>query len=185
MSNYLRQSTNSQEVVLGPFVDDSDGKTPENALTIPNTDIKIWKEGATTMVNKNSGGATYITSSNGLYVAVLDSTDTNTLGKLEIHILETGALPLRREYMVISQESYDEIVTGGSTPSSAITTVYLFYKDIDSLFDYKGGYGSNATWVIEKVNRDTLSTTIATAAGNTRFIRLEDAWAHKFELTYA
>jgi hypothetical protein len=136
------------------------------------------------MVNKNSGGATYITSSNGLYYAVLDSTDTNTLGKLEIHVLESGALPLRREYMVLSQESYDEIVSGGG-PSTAITTIYLFYKDVDSEFDYKGGYASDATWIIEKVNRDTSSTTTATASGNSRFIRLEDAWAHKFELTYA
>ena len=39
---YLRQSTASQEVQLGKFVDDTDGKTAETALTINNTDIKLF-----------------------------------------------------------------------------------------------------------------------------------------------
>jgi len=35
----LRQSTASQELLLGPFVDSTDGVTAETALTIANTDI--------------------------------------------------------------------------------------------------------------------------------------------------
>jgi hypothetical protein len=58
----LRKSTASQEVLLGPFLDDTDGKTAETALTINATDIKLWKRGGTTESNKNSGGATHIVS---------------------------------------------------------------------------------------------------------------------------
>ena len=65
----LRQSTAGQEVPLGYFVDSTDGDTEETGLTISNTDIKIWKWGATTLANKNSGGATHI--SNGIYYATL------------------------------------------------------------------------------------------------------------------
>ena len=65
---WLRQSTASQEVLLGPFLDDTDGKTPETELSIANTDIKIWKEGTTTEANKTSGGATHIAG--GRYYAV-------------------------------------------------------------------------------------------------------------------
>ena len=41
----LRQSTASQEIPLGYFVDSTDGNTEKTGLTIANTDIKIWKTG--------------------------------------------------------------------------------------------------------------------------------------------
>ena len=82
MAILLKQSTAGQEIPLGYFVDSTDGDTEEGALTIANTDIKIWKNGATTLANKNSGGATHI--SNGVYYCTLDATDTNTLGPLVI-----------------------------------------------------------------------------------------------------
>lgn len=107
---WLRQSTASQEILLGPFLDSTDGNTAETGLTIANTDIKIWKEGATAEANKNSGGATHIAS--GRYYAVLDATDTNTLGKMEVNIHVTGALAVRREYMVLPANVYDSLVLG-------------------------------------------------------------------------
>lgn len=107
---WLRQSTASQEVLLGPFLDSTDGNTAETALTIANTDIKLWVEGATTEANKNSGGATHIAS--GRYYAVLDATDTGTLGKLEVNVHVTGALAVRREFMVVPAVVYDAIVLG-------------------------------------------------------------------------
>lgn len=110
MSMWLRQSTAGQEVLLGPFVDSTDGVTAETALTIANTDIKIWVEGATSETNKNSGGATHIAS--GRYYCVLDATDTATLGKLEINVVMAGALPVRREYMVVPANVFDSIVLG-------------------------------------------------------------------------
>lgn len=96
--------------MLGRFVDSTDGNTAETALTIANTDIKLWVEGATTLANKNSGGATHIAT--GLYSAVLDATDTATLGKLEIHVHVSGALAVKREYMVLPAMVYDSLVLG-------------------------------------------------------------------------
>jgi len=102
---YLRQSTASQEIALGQFLDSTDGDTEEAGLTIANTDIKIWKAGATTLANKNSGGGTYI--SNGVYYAVLDATDTNTLGSGIIFVHVSGALAVRLEFCVITANWYD------------------------------------------------------------------------------
>lgn len=116
---FLRQSTASQEVLLGPFVDDTDGKTAETGLTIANTDIKLWVEGATSEASKNSGGATHIAS--GRYYAVLDATDTATLGKLEINVHVSGALPVRREFMVLTAMVYDSLVLGTDTLQSDVT----------------------------------------------------------------
>ena len=87
----LRQSTASQEISLGQFLDDADGNTEENGLTIANTDIKIRKGGGTTLINKTSGGATVI--SNGVYSAVLDATDTDTAGQLEVEVHAASGHP--------------------------------------------------------------------------------------------
>lgn len=109
---YLRGNTASQEVPLGPFLDSTDGNTQETALTIANTDIKIWKTGATTLANKNSGGATHI--SNGIYYAVLDATDTNTYGSLKIFVHVSGALACVLECIVLPEPIYDSFVPSAS-----------------------------------------------------------------------
>lgn len=107
---YLKQSTASQEIPLGYFLDSTDGNTEETALTIANTDIKLWKNAATTLANKNSGGATHI--SNGIYYTVLDATDTDTLGPLVIFCHVAGALPVRLECCVLSANNYDSKIAG-------------------------------------------------------------------------
>lgn len=106
----LKQSTASQEVPLGFFLDSTDGNTEETALSIANTDIKLWKAGATALVNKNSGGATHM--ANGLYYAVLDATDTDTLGPLVIFVHVAGALPVRLECQVMLANVYEALVAG-------------------------------------------------------------------------
>lgn len=107
---YLRQATASQEILLGRFVDSADGFTPETALAIANTDIKLWREGAAVLANKAAGGATHM--GGGLYVATLDETDTATLGKLEVHVQVAGALPVKREYTVLAPAVYDSLILG-------------------------------------------------------------------------
>lgn len=119
MPLYLKQSTASQEVPLGYFVDSTDGNTEETALTINNTDIKIWKSGATTLANKNSGGATHI--SNGVYYAVLDATDTDTLGSLVIFVHVSGALAVRVECVVLAANIYDSLIGGGDVLDVSVT----------------------------------------------------------------
>lgn len=106
----LKQSTASQEIPLGYFVDSTDGNTEETGLTIANTDIKVWKSGATTLANKNSGGATHI--SNGIYYAVLDATDTDTLGPLIVFVHVSGALAVRVECVVLPANNFDSGIAG-------------------------------------------------------------------------
>lgn len=107
---FLKASTASQEVLLGPFVDSTDGVTAETALTIANTDIKIFKAGATTLASKNSGGATHI--SNGNYYAVLDATDTDTVGSGTIVVQVSGALAVRVNFCVLPALVYDSLIGG-------------------------------------------------------------------------
>lgn len=115
MTIYLRQSTASQEVPLGYFLDSTDGNTEETGLTIANTDIKIWKSGATTLANKNSGGGTHI--SNGIYYVTLDATDTDTIGNLVLFVHVSGALAVKVDCIVLDEVMYDWW-TGTNTPTT-------------------------------------------------------------------
>lgn len=110
MTIYLKQSTASQEVALGFFVDSTDGNTEKTALTIANTDIRLHKTGATTLANP-AAGATHI--SNGIYYWVADATDTNTLGPMTVYCHPTGALAVRVECCVLAANIYDSLIGGG------------------------------------------------------------------------
>ncbi len=112
---YLRQSTASQEVQLGPYLTPADFNTPQVALTINAADIQIWKAGASVTVAKNSGGATHMTGDTfGYYVATLDATDTNTCGsgKIVTHPATSNAVEI--EFCVLPQNVYDSFVAGTS-----------------------------------------------------------------------
>ena len=116
----LKQSTASQEILLGPFLDDDDGVTQKTGLTIANTDIKLFKTGGTTLGNKNSGGATEIAT--GFYYATLDATDTDTLGPLVIVVQMTDCLCVRHEFNVVSAAYYDWVY-GSTKPSVDVDTI--------------------------------------------------------------
>lgn len=110
MAQWLKQST-ATTVLLGPFVDEVDGKTAETALTISQSDVLLWKEGGTSVAAKSDAtSATHRAS--GYYTVPLDSTDTGTLGALTVAVHESGALPVRHEYFVVPAAVYDAIKAG-------------------------------------------------------------------------
>lgn len=100
---YLKQSTASQSVLLGPYIDDTDGKTAETGLTIANTDIRLSKNGGN-MAAKNSGGGTHDEA--GWYAITLNATDTDTVGTLQISSDVSGALPVWLECTVVEEAVY-------------------------------------------------------------------------------
>lgn len=102
----LRKST-AVDVLIGPFVDEDDGKTAENALTLSQGDIKLSKNGQTLAQKNDSTAAAF--DANGYYNCELDTTDTNTLGQLTLIVHESGALPIRLDFQVISQANYDNL----------------------------------------------------------------------------
>jgi len=95
------------DVLIGPFVDDSDGKTAETGLTLAQADIKLSKNGQA-LAQKNDN-TTAAHDSDGYYNCELDATDTNTEGQLVLIVHESGALPVRHEFNVMSQAAWDSI----------------------------------------------------------------------------
>jgi len=106
MAMHLKQSTASQSVLIGPFLDDTDFVSEEVSLTISNTDIRLSKNGAN-LAAKNSGGGTHDES--GWYQITLDATDTDTVGRLQLFVHETGALPVFAEFEVLEEAVYNHI----------------------------------------------------------------------------
>ncbi len=115
---FLKQSTASQAVLLGPFVDETDGKTAETGLTIANTDIRLSKTGGN-MAAKNSGGGTHDEA--GWYTATLDATDTNTVGTLQISVHVSGALPVWLDVHVLEEAIYDSLIGSGDVLDVNVT----------------------------------------------------------------
>lgn len=104
---FLKQSTASQSVIIGPFVDSGDGNTQETALTIANTDIRLSKNGGN-LAAKNSGGGTH--DEEGWYTITLDATDTNTVGRLQLFChIQASALPVFAEFQVLEEAIYDAL----------------------------------------------------------------------------
>jgi len=108
----LKQST-AATVVIGPFVDDTDGVTTEEALTISQADIRLTKNGGTFAQTNNGSGASHM--ENGYYSVPLDTTDTDTLGRLRVSVNESGALPVWRDFQVVPANVHDSLVGGSDT----------------------------------------------------------------------
>lgn len=107
---YLKQST-AVTIKIGPFLDDTDGKTAETGLSIATADVRLSKNGGANGA-KNS---TTATSHNelGYYNVHLSATDTNTLGALKVMVSKEGALPVWADFMVVHAKVYDALFSTG------------------------------------------------------------------------
>jgi hypothetical protein len=107
--NLLKQST-ATVLKLGPFLDDTDGKTAETGLTIAQADVRISKNGGDIAQKNDATSATH--DELGIYGVPFNTTDTGTLGRLQIFVHKTGALPVFAEYLVVPANTYDSLVSG-------------------------------------------------------------------------
>ena len=101
---FLKQST-AVDVLVGPFLDESDGKTAETGLTISQADVRLSKNGQNMAQKNDSTSCAH--DELGMYNCELDATDTNTVGQLTISIHESGALPVRLDYHIVEEAVYD------------------------------------------------------------------------------
>ena len=151
LHGYLRQATASQSIIVGPFIDDTDFKSPETALTIANTDVKLMKSGGTS-VNKNSGSGTHRV--NGMYSLTLDATDTSAVGELSGSIVVSGALPVVFKFFVLEEVVYDQLfvagASGNTTQLDDIQAAILTVPTADQIADEVETRTIAATTVADK-----------------------------------
>lgn len=128
MATWLKQST-AVDIALGPFLDETDGKTAESGLTISQADVRLKKNAGNWGQKNESTAASH--EENGWYEVKLDDTDTNTLGILVVAVHESGALPVWREFMVMPANIYDSLVSGSASDYLDVSVVQLAGSAID------------------------------------------------------
>ena len=97
---------------LGPFVDSTDGFTPETGLTIAYTACLVSKAGAAFAAKSDTTNLTGTGSTEGYYTCVLNSTDTGTVGNIRVHVYVAGALPVWKDFTVVPANVYESLVPG-------------------------------------------------------------------------
>jgi hypothetical protein len=103
---YLKQSTLAN-VLVGPAIDITDVTTPLTGLTIHPADIHLSKNGGALTDKSEATNCTH--DGLGYYSCPLNTTDTNTLGRLQLVVVEASAFPIYAEYMVVTANVYDTL----------------------------------------------------------------------------
>lgn len=111
----LKEDT-ATTITVGPFVDATDGVTPENAMTVTAITCTIVKDGGTSATSfsptasAGSNDMVFVTSSQGYYNLELTATNTDTAGRFNINCIDTDvAVPSFHEFMVMPTNEYDSL----------------------------------------------------------------------------
>lgn len=148
--NILRQST-AVDVLIGPFVDSTDGVTAETALTLSQADITLSKNGQTLAQKNDITAAAH--DANGYYNCELDATDTNTIGTLVLTVNESGALPVRHEFQVVEENVYDMLFADGGDLGTTVDAILTDTAEI-------GAAGAGLTALATQASVNTIDTNV-------------------------
>ena len=163
---FIKQST-AYTFRFGPFVDDTDGKTAETGLTIEDSHVRVSKAGGNFVDKNESSNSAHDEA--GFYVVVLDTTDTNTVGELQIAAHISGALPVFKTFQVVEEAIYDALFAGSA---NLITKVDAIDTVVDAILVDTG------TTLDGKLNTidDFLDTEVAAILADTN--ELQTDWAN-------
>lgn len=139
MQSFLRQSTASQVRIVGPFLDDTDGKTPETGLTIAGSDVNLMKDGG----SSGPSSATVAHESNGCYAITFSATDTNTVGELYLTAAISGARLVTACFTVLEEDIYDAMFADGAAAFDS--NGYVIASEVKNLAVGTGGLSTVAS----------------------------------------
>jgi hypothetical protein len=168
MGGFIKQSTVAV-IPFGPFVDKTNGVDLEVAAGIitsidhATTGIFLSKNGTTGAI-RHQGVTASVLDAYGMFLVTLDTTDTNTLGRLRVMMAEAATfLPVHDDYMVIPADLYDTLMV--AQPAAAI--LKFFNKatptgTVNSLPDYVAG-AANGLAIIDATGAKLTKTVDLTA----------------------
>ncbi len=139
---WLKQST-SATVKIGPFLDEDDGKTAETGLAIAQADVRLSKNGGDIAQKTEATSCTH--DELGIYGCPFDTTDTATLGRLQLWVHESGALPVWHEFMVVPANVWDSFFGADylHTNVAEISEDATAANNAEAFFDGTGYAGTN------------------------------------------
>lgn len=154
MSGLLRQNT-ATTVMIGEFLDDTDGKSAEGGLTLTPSDIFLSKNGGAYGAKNESSNASSDASLAGWYTCPLNTTDTSASGILQLAVHVAGALPVWDSWMVVSANVYDAM---GGTDLLNVNADDLLNTTVDSTYDLQAILQIMAAVMAGKVTGGNTST---------------------------
>lgn len=132
MALKLRQST-SRIVRIGPFVDVSDGATPEAGITLGTADeAEILKAGGGASVSIAGNTWAAVTGSDGWYDLTLTAANTDTVGDLVVVVQDLSVcLPVFAEFQVVEEAVYDELYAASAAGYATQASVDTVDANVD------------------------------------------------------
>jgi hypothetical protein len=114
-------------VKIGPFIDNTDGYTVLGALTILQANIRLSKNGGNMAQKNDATSATH--DELGYYDCPLNTTDTNTLGRLHVISSDATAMPVPPEYFeVVTANVYDTLFSTDTFDVNVLTQANIDFS---------------------------------------------------------
>lgn len=123
---FLKQST-AAVIPFGPALLPSDGvtlvTTLVSALDHASTGIFLWKNGSAGAIRHATVTATTY-DAYGIYLVTLDTTDTNTLGRLRVMFAAAAScLPIWEDFEVLPANVFDSLVSASANLKVDVDTI--------------------------------------------------------------
>jgi hypothetical protein len=169
---FLRQST-AVTIKLGKFVDSTDGNTEETALTINQADVRLSKNGGNIAQKNEASACTH--DEGGDYDCSLDTTDTNTLGRLRVECHVSGALYVVHDYQVVTANWWDSMFSTDTLQAdlTEIGGVAQRALDLAEIAQYLFANGVTLATII--ANNSVMARILATAGNVTTYSETTDS----------
>lgn len=164
----LKQAT-AVDVLIGPFVDLTDGATAE---TGESPSVKLSKNGQT--LAAKSDVTVPVHDADGYYNCELDATDTDTVGTVVLTVAASAnALPVRHEFQVVEEAVYDILYGANAYVESTYTIKDLLRLMAAALFGKASGMATTTPHFRDAADTKDRITGTQDADGNRSVVTLD------------
>lgn len=183
----LRQSTEIK-VRIGPFVDVSDGFTPQTDITLGGDTAELLKHNGAATVDISGATWAAVNGATGWYDLTLTSGFTDTLGQLTVVVQDNSdCLPVHRDFLVTtanywdSKYSTDKFDVNVAEVTAGIIANASFNADVGSTAHGTNIIALAVRKILEELNLDHLlkvDTTVAADADLEDYVVAGTVMAH-------
>ena len=176
---YLRKSTTAT-VVIGPLMNDSDGRTPINSAAFDASPgvIKMIKGTGGAIASRTYPGTATTSVGSGMYLVTIDAADLNTAGEFRLFVTGDPSNPtasgrrfLMKTFYVLEQQVYDSLIDGVANPADITAVQNTFIGRLNQLWwrffkRTKLSYGASPFLLQTFANDGTSAATTQTTNDN-------------------
>jgi len=126
----------ANDIIIGPFIDSVDGKTPKVGLVFIASDIKVLLPKANNFTNiLISDSLTQVDLANGYYKFSFIASNFISIGRIELFVNKSGALPVKRICEIKKQWVIMIHIEGGTITSNTNPEITTDHEASVKVFD--------------------------------------------------